>query len=377
MREFDRTYVEVDLKAIRYNITEARKVIRPDTALMAIVKADGYGHGAIPVASAVDDLVDAYGVAMIEEALSLRQSGIDKPILILGYTGEDWFEELVRQDISQTVYNWEMAWTLNRAAAKAGGKARVHIKVDTGMGRLGFPPTQESAAVVQKIHQLPNIEVEGLFTHFARADEETIEPAREPFRKYLSFREMLRQRGVCPSICHVSNSAAVMAFPEANLDMVRFGISLYGLYPSRQMTGKLPVLKPAMQWKARISYVKTVEPGAEISYGGTFRAVRPTIVATVPVGYADGMKRCLSGCGRVLVRGQYAPILGRICMDQFMIDVADIPEVEEGDYVTIFGRDGDRMIPVEEVADLAHSFNYEFVCSITSRVPRKYIYPDE
>ncbi len=373
MREFDRTYVEVDLGAIRHNIKEARKVIRPETGLMAIVKADGYGHGAIPVASAVDDLVDAYGVAMIEEALSLRRSGIHKPVLILGYTGEGWFEELVRQDISQTVYTWEMAVALNRAAAKADGKARVHIKVDTGMGRLGFSPTEESAEVVRKIHQLANIEVEGLFTHFARADEETIEPAREPFRKYLSFREMLRQRGVCPPVCHASNSAAVMAFPEANLDMVRFGISLYGLYPSRQMTGELPVLKPAMQWKARISYVKTVEPGTEISYGGTFRAVRPTVVATVPVGYADGMKRCLSGCGRVLVRGQYAPILGRICMDQFMVDVTDIPEVAEGDCVTIFGRDGDRMIPVEEVADLAHSFNYEFVCSITSRVPRKYI----
>lgn len=373
MREYDRTYVQVNLQAIRHNIQEARKNIKPDTKIMAVVKANAYGHGAVPVARALEDLVDAYGVAVIEEAIELREAGIDQMILILGYTGEDWYDQLVKYRISQTVYTFDMAKKLSDTAVSMGVNTPIHIKLDTGMGRIGFAPTAQSADVVQEIAGLPGLIVEGLFTHFARADEKTIDAAREPFERYMNFVRLLEERGVQIPIKHVSNSASIIHFPEANLDMVRAGIMTYGLYPSEEVPKNRIHLQPAMEWKARISYVKQVEPGISISYGGTFTASEPMVVATVPVGYADGMKRDLSGRGRVLVHGEYAPILGRVCMDQFMIDVTRIPGVKMGDLVTIWGRDGDREIPVEEIAELSHSFNYEFVCSVTPRVPRKYI----
>lgn len=372
MREFDRTYASIDLHAIRHNINEVRKHIRKETKIMAVVKANAYGHGAVPIARALEDLVDAYGVAMIEEAIELREAGIDKRILILGHTGEGWYEELVKYGISQTVYTVEMAERLNEAAQVQGKRVPIHIKLDTGMGRIGFAPTEESLDEVERIAGLPGLVLEGIFTHFARADEKTIEPAREPFFTYLDFVAGLEKRGIRIPIKHVANSAAVLSFPEANLDMVRSGIMTYGLYPSEEVPKEKLPLRPAMEWKALISYVKEVEPGTSISYGGTFTAEHPMKVATVPVGYADGMKRDLSGKGRVLVHGECAPILGRVCMDQFMIDVTGIPGVKMGDVVTIFGRDGNHMIPVEEVAALSHSFNYEFVCSVTNRVPRRY-----
>ena len=265
-------------------------------------------------------------------------------------------------------YNTPLGWGL-----KLGKKAKIHIKVDTGMSRIGFIPCEESLDTVEKISKLPGLEVEGIFTHFARADEKTIEPAREPFRKYITFVEELEKRGVMIPIHHVSNSASIIGFSEANLDMVRSGITTYGLYPSNEVAKDVLILEPAMQWKSIISYIKTVEPGTSISYGGTFTAKEKMTVATIPVGYADGMKRDLSGKGRVLIHGQYAPILGRICMDQFMVDVSHIKEAAIGDTVTIFGKDGEKNIPVEEIAEKSHSFNYEFVCSITNRVPRKYL----
>lgn len=372
MKEYSRTYADVDLGAIRHNIIETRKKIKDGTKIMAVVKADAYGHGAVKVSHALDDLVDAYGVAMMEEALELRQSGISKMILILGFTGSEWYPELVENHISQTVYTWEMAEGLNEAAEKLGKKAMVHIKLDTGMGRIGFAPTEENVMAVKRIAELPYLELEGIFTHFARADEETDQPIKEPFRRYMSFVTQLDRAGVHIPVRHVSNSAAIINFPEGNLDMVRSGITTYGLYPSGLVPKDRIHLKPAMQWRSVISYVKEIEAGTSVSYGGTFTSEKPMKVATVPVGYADGMKRDLSNKGRVLIHGRYADILGRVCMDQFMVDVTEIPGVSEGDEVTIFGRDGDREIPVEEIADLSHSFNYEFVCSITKRVPRKY-----
>lgn len=372
-RKYDRTYAEVDLEAIRHNIRETRKRIKKDTKIMAVVKADAYGHGAVEVSHALEGMVDAYGVAMIGEALELRRSGIRKMILILGYTGEPWYPELVEQKISQTVYTWEMAEQLNEAAGKLGQKAAVHIKLDTGMGRIGFAPSEENIEVVKQISCLPWLEIEGIYTHFARADEKTDQPIQEPFRQYLSFVEKLEDMGVKIPVRHVSNSASIMHFPEGNLDMVRSGITTYGLYPSEEVPKENIRFRPAMQWKSVISYVKEVPAGTSISYGGTYLCREPMKVATVPVGYADGMKRDLSNKGRVLVHGMYARILGRICMDQFMIDVTSIPHVSIGDEVTIFGRDGDNQIPVEEIAGLSHSFNYEFVCSITGRVPRKYV----
>lgn len=373
MRQFDRTYAEVNLQAVRHNIEEARKNIKSDTKIMAIVKANAYGHGAVPVSKALISQVDAYGVAMIEEALELRDAGIDKMILILGYTGEEWYEELVKHCISQTIYTYDMAKKLSDVAVSFGKQTPIHIKIDTGMGRIGFAPTEESLDIVEKISHLPGVFIEGIFTHFARADEKTIEAAKEPFARYMQFVQELEKKGIRIPIRHVSNSASIISFPEANLDMVRSGITTYGLYPSEDVPKEILKLQPAMSWKSKISFVKPIEPGTSISYGGTFTAEKPMIVATVPVGYADGMKRDLSGKGRVLVHGQYAQILGRVCMDQFMIDVTDISNVKMGDTVTIFGKDGDKCIPVEEIAELSHSFNYEFVCSISNRVPRKYI----
>ena len=373
MRQFDRTYAEVNLQAVRHNIEEARKHIKSGTKIMAIVKANAYGHGAVPVSKALTSQVDAYGVAMIEEALELRDAGIDKMILILGYTGEEWYEELVKHGISQTIYTYDMAKKLSDVAVSLGKQTPIHIKIDTGMGRIGFAPTEKSVDIVEKISHLPGVFIEGVFTHFARADEKTIQAAKEPFARYMQFVQELEKKGIRIPIRHVSNSASILSFPEAHLDMVRSGITTYGLYPSEDVPKEILKLMPAMSWKSKISFVKPIEPGTSISYGGTFTAEKPMIVATVPVGYADGMKRDLSGKGRVLVHGKYARILGRVCMDQFMIDVTDISNVKMGDTVTIFGKDGDKCIPVEEIAELSHSFNYEFVCSISNRVPRKYI----
>ena len=374
MKRYDRCYAQVDLGPIRHNITEARKKFKDTTKIMTIAKADAYGHGAVPVAKSLLDLVDAYGVATLEEAVELRKNEIDKMILILGYTPEGDYEDLILNDISQAVYTEEMAQKLSDMAVKLGKKARVHIKIDTGMGRIGFPPTEKTADLIAEIKKFPGIELEGMFTHFARADETTTEPVKEPLKKYMHMVEMLSERGIEIPVKHVSNSASIMRIPEANLDMVRSGITTYGLYPSEEVDKKEMDLIPAMQWKAHISFVKDVEPGSSISYGGTFTAQKKMRVATVPVGYADGFKRDLSNRGAsVLVHGKRAAILGRICMDQFMIDVTEIDGVQIGDEVTLFGRDGDAFIPVEEIADASHSFNYEYVCGISPRVPRKYI----
>lgn len=373
MKEFDRTYAKVNLSAIRHNIMEVRKNIRKKTSIMAIVKADAYGHGAFPVARTLEDLVDAYGVALIEEALELREAGFKQMILILGYTGENWYEELVRHRISQTIYTYDMAKKLSDVAVSMGVKTPIHIKLDTGMGRIGFQPDDKNVALVREICELPGIEPEGIFTHFARADEETIEPAREPFARYMEFVSKLEDSGIHIPYKHVSNSASVIGFPEANLDMVRVGIMTYGLYPSDKVVKEHISLKPAMEWKAKISFIKDVDTGTPIGYGGTFIAPKPMRVATIPIGYADGLKRDLSGKGHILVCGCYAPILGRICMDQFMVDVTGISGVKTEDEVTIFGKQGEREISVEEVAAHAHSFNYEFVCNVSQRVPRKYV----
>lgn len=369
---YDRTYAEIDLNAIRYNISEEKKFVGKDVKIMAVIKADAYGHGDCEVAEVLRDLVDAYGVAIPEEALRLRERGIRKMILILGYTGSGWFEEIIENDVSQTVYNYEMARKLSDVACRMEKKARIHIKIDTGMSRIGFMPVKDNIDVIHSISELPGLEIEGIFTHFARADEKTPDAAREPFEKYMIFVNELENRGIHIPVKHAANSAAILQFRDSCLDMVRSGISTYGLYPSKEVVKDKIHLKPALQWKSIVSFVKWIHPGTSVSYGGTFVADRDTKVATIPVGYADGVRRELSGKGKVLIRGQYAPIIGRICMDQFMVDVTHIDPVLEGDEVTLIGRDGERAISVEEVAELSHSFNYEYICGISKRVPRKY-----
>lgn len=374
MKKYDRVWAEIDLDAIYQNAAAAKALLKPGTRLMAVIKADGYGHGAVPLAEVLDPLADAYGVAIVEEGIELRQAGVTKPILILGYTPESQYIPMLEYDIMGTVYTKEMALALSQTACQMGKEAKVHIKLDTGMSRIGFLPSQESLQEIRNIAAMPGLQIDGCFTHFARMDETDKTRAKEQFRRFLDFTAQIEAAGIPLPVKHASNSAGIIEMPEVNLDMVRDGICLYGLYPSEEVTqSRLPLI-PAMQWKARVSYVKTLPAGVEIGYGGTYTTKRETRLATIPVGYADGYPRSLSNRGSVLIHRQKAPVLGRVCMDQFMVDVTEISDVKEGTIATLFGRDGDAFLPVEEVAELAGSFQYEFVCDVGKRVPRVYFH---
>lgn len=369
---YERATVEIDLGAVRANLKAIRARLGDDTPILAVVKADAYGHGAVYVAKAVDDLAAFYGVAVIEEALELRAAGITKPILVLGYTDPSRYRELIHHDIRPSIFTWEAAVALSGAAMMEGKVARLHLAVDTGMTRIGFHPTEENAALIARIAKLPNLMIEGMFTHFACADETDKTSARRQQKLFFDFREKLSMLSIEIPICHCSNSAGIMEFEDAHMDMVRAGIILYGLYPSDEVDQSMLTLRPALSLRARISHVQTVPAGTGISYGSTYVTERESVIATVPLGYADGWPRQLSNKGRLLVHGQYAPIAGRVCMDQFMIDVTGIPDVKVGDTVTLIGRDGDRFIPIEEPAALAGSFQYELPCVLSKRIPRKY-----
>lgn len=373
MIEYDRVQAEVNLDNIYNNVVNLKKLVNPSSKVMVIIKADGYGHGALEIVKCLDDIVDAYGVAMIDEAVTLREKGCNKMLLILGYTAEKYLPMVVKYGISQTVFDYDTAKILSEAAVNLGMTAKVHIKLDTGMGRIGFRCNDEDAVVIKKISELPGICLEGCFTHFAKADEVDLSYTRQQFTKYMEFVDKLKKMGVEFEIKHVCNSAAVMQFPEANLDMVRFGIATYGLYPSEDVDKNIVSLKPGMSIRSVVSFVKEVEEGTYISYGGIYKAPARRIIATVPVGYADGYPRAQSNTGRVLINGKSAPIVGRVCMDQLMIDVTDIPGVKREDQVTLIGADGNEYISVEEVSDAAGSFNYEFVCNVGKRVPRTYL----
>lgn len=372
MKEYYRVYADIDLDAIYENVKNAKALLKKDTKMMAIVKADGYGHGAVEVARQIDELVDAYGVAILEEGIELRKAGFTKPILILGYTPKPLYPAMIRYDIATAVFTMEMAKEMSDTAVAMHKNANIHIKLDTGMSRIGFAITKESKEIIEQIAKLPGIEIKGCFSHFARMDEKDKTKANEQFAKFTKMVNALEKDGVDLGIRHISNSAGIMEAPEVQMDMVRNGICLYGLYPSEEVQKERLPLKPAMELKAYVSYVKTLEPGVEIGYGGTYTTTKKTRVATIPVGYADGYSRCLSGKGSVLIHGKKAPILGRVCMDQFMVDVTDIDNVCVGDRVTLFGKDGDSCITIEEISAMAHSFNYEFVCDIGKRIPRVY-----
>ena len=356
MKEYYRVYADIDLDAIYENVKNAKALLKKDTKMMAIVKADGYGHGAVEVARQIDELVDAYGVAILEEGIELRKAGFTKPILILGYTPKPLYPAMIRYDIATAVFTMEMAKEISDTAVAMHKNANIHIKLDTGMSRIGFAITKESKEIIEQIAKLPGIEIKGCFSHFARMDEKDKTKANEQFAKFTKMVNALEKDGVDLGIRHISNSAGIMEAPEVQMDMVRNGICLYGLYPSEEVQKERLPLKPAMELKAYVSYVKTLEPGVEIGYGGTYTTTKKTRVATIPVGYADGYSRCLSGKGSVLIHGKKAPILGRVCMDQFMVDVTDIDNVCVGDRVTLFGKDGDSCITVEEISAMAHSF---------------------
>ena len=366
---FDNTYVRIDLDAIRENIETVRR--KTGTAVMAVVKADAYGHGAVPVAQHLRDICSFFGVSSAAEALELRQAGLDNPILILGHTPVDAFPLVVEQEIRPAIFRWEDALALSEEAQRQGKTAKFHFAVDTGMSRIGFQAEEDAAELCCRIAGLPGLCPEGLFSHFATADCADLSKAREQARKFDWFCDLLKQRGLEIPIRHMNNSAGLMNFTD-QYDMVRCGIVTYGLYPSPEVNPKLLPLKPALSWHSHISHVKTLPAGREVSYGGLYVTREDTRVATIPVGYADGYWRSLSGRFYVLIHGRRAPILGRVCMDQLMVDVTHIPQTQPGDPVTLVGHDGDEVITVEQIAGEAGSFNYEFICGISRRVPRVY-----
>ena len=367
---FDNTYVTIDLDAIEANFDAVSR--KAGVPVMAVVKANAYGHGAVQIARLLEGKCAFFGVSSISEALELRHAGLTTPSLILGHTPSAAFPLAVEQDIRPTIYRLESAEALSKEACRQGKTARLHMAVDTGMSRLGFQADEESADLCARIARLPGLVVEGLFSHFATADCADLSRAKAQAALFDRFIAMLKNRNVHIPICHLDNSAGLMSF-SVHYGLVRSGIVTYGLYPSSEVDFSALPLQPALSWYSRVTHVKTLPAGRQISYGGTFVTTAPTRVATIPVGYADGYPRSLSGKFHVLIHGKKAPILGRICMDQLMVDVTDIPDTVIGDRVVLVGTDGDETIPVEQIAAAAGSFNYEFICGISRRVPRHYL----
>ena len=366
---FDNTYLTIDLDRIAANFKAIQA--KAGVPVMAIVKADAYGHGAIQVAKQLQDSCRFFGVSSMLEALELRNAGIKTPILILGQIPPAAFSVAIREGIRPTIFRYEDAVALSETARKLGVEAPFHFAVDTGMSRIGFQATEEDADICAKIAALPGLITEGLFSHFATADCEDLTKSKVQAERFEAFDQMLQDRGVQVKIRHMDNSAGIMNFSR-HYGLVRAGIVTYGMYPSEEVDPADLSLQPALSWSSRVTCVKTLPAGREISYGGTYVTTKPTVVATIPVGYADGYRRALSGKFYVLIHGQKAPILGRICMDQMMVDVTDIPLVEVGDKVVLVGADGENVITMEEIAAAADTFNYEFICGISRRVPRYY-----
>ncbi|MCG0276448.1 MAG: alanine racemase [Thermosediminibacteraceae bacterium] len=371
---FRPTRAEINLDNLEHNLKEIRRITSSEAALCAVVKADAYGHGAKEVAmTALSNGAKYLAVALLEEAILLREAGIEAPILILGFTPEEQFDKILEYGITQTVYSVKSAEVLSREAQKQGKKAKVHIKLDTGMSRIGFQAEPSCLPDIEKIFSLPGIEVEGIFTHFAKADERDKTFTQEQFKKFDMIVKALESRGFKIPVKHVSNSAAIIDLPEMHLDMVRPGIILYGIYPSDEVKKERILLKPVMSFKTRVSHVKNVPAGTPISYGGTFVTKRPSVIATLPVGYADGYSRLLSSKAEVVIRGRRAPLVGRVCMDQCMVDVTDVPGVMPGDEVELFGTGESGGVTADEVAKIMGTIPYEVVCGISKRVPRVYI----
>lgn len=367
-----RTYVKIDLDAIEYNVNHIVEKLNGRAKLLAVVKADAYGHGAVEIGKALEDKCDFFGVACVDEAMELVDAGIKKPILILGYVSPQQFDVVVKNDIRIPIFSYESAKALSDEAVSQGKTISYHFCIDTGMSRIGFQVNEASADICKKITLLPNITAEGIFSHFATADESDLSRAKKQKALFDNFIKMLDARDVIIPIKHINNSAGIMVFDDM-LDMVRSGIITYGLYPSGEVDKSLLDIKPAMEWKSYVSHIKMLEKGREVSYGGTYVTEKDMVVATIPVGYADGYPRCLSNIGRVIINGKYANILGRVCMDQFMVDVTHIDDIVLENDVTLVGREGDAVLTMEEVSELAHSFNYELPCRVSQRVPRVYI----
>ena len=377
MKHYERAWAEIDLDALQFNIESIKNSIDKAAKIIAVINTDGYGHGAIQIARILEEeeQVWGYAVATAEEAFSLRDARIQKPILILGYTFPYSYGQIIEEEVRSTVFTYETAKELSDLAVTAGKDCRIHIKIDTGMTRIGIHPDDEGMALIRKISGLPGLQIEGIFTHFATADEADRTKNYHQMTLFKEYADRVDDElGIRIPMRHCSNSAGIAEIPEANMDAVRAGIILYGLWPSDEVKadGRIQ-LRPMLSLKSRVVYVKMVPRGQEISYGGTYTTTRETRVATICIGYGDGYPRSLSNCGHVLVKGQRAPILGRVCMDQFMVDVTDIGQpVRVGEQVTLIGRDGGACITMEELGALSGRFNYELACDIGKRIPRIY-----
>lgn len=375
MKTYSRVYARIDLDAIAYNMEQMKQNLKPETKIMAVIKADGYGHGAVPIAEMLEtvDYIWGFAVATLDEAVVLRSEGIQKPILVLGCVFPDQYLAMLQHDIRMNVYTEEMAESISRMAAREGMTAHMHIKLDTGMGRLGFDISRDSVEAIARISKMKNVTMEGIFTHFAKADETDKTFTMKQMKDFVWMINELKERDVTFQYEHCANSAAIIDVEEANFDLVRAGISVYGLYPSEEVNMQNVKLRPAMVLKSHIAFVKEIEAGVPISYGGTFVSKEKMKIATIPVGYADGYPRNLSNLGYVLIRGKKAPIVGRVCMDQFMVDVTHIEGASFGDKVTLIGSDGNETIAVEDLSALSGRFNYEFICDLGKRIPRVYV----
>lgn len=373
--KMSRAWAEVNLDAIAHNVQEIKKLLKPETKLLGVVKADAYGHGFREVAKTLlQNGADTLGVATIDEAMQLRAREIKAPILILGHTPDSRAQDLVEYDITPTVFSYSLAKAVSDVAVRMGKQAKIHISLDTGMSRIGFNTEDEDVETILSIHRLPNVEIEGMFTHFAKADEKDHAYTEMQFERFMDMARRLEARGLFIPVKHVCNSAGVMEYPQYQLDMVRPGIILYGQYPSDDVDKSKLDLIPAMELKAVITHINTKEKGVRVSYGGTYKTYKDfTKIATIPIGYADGYLRNLSNNADMIAGGQRVPVIGRICMDQCMIDVTAVNNISVGDEVIIFGKRGDEEITVTELATLMGTINYEILCVIGKRIPRVYL----
>ena len=375
MKSYTRIRARIDLDAIEYNIEKMKENLPEDTKLIVVAKADCYGHGALQITSllSLKEYVWGFAVATLDEAIVLRRGGVTKPILVLGCIFPEQWIDALENNIRITVYTEELTKVLSNLAVKIGRKAYVHVKLDTGMGRIGFTPGKEGADKIEEISKLPNIVMEGLYTHFSKADEGDKSYTMKQMEAYTWMKEELTGRGITFSYYHCCNSAGIIDLKGAGQNLSRAGISTYGMYPSEEVHKENVDLKPALELISHVAFVKWVDEGKMISYGGTYVTKRRTKIATIPVGYGDGYPRSLSNKGYMLIHGKKAPIIRRVCMDQCMVDVTEIEDVKFGDEVVLVGRDGDEYLSVETLSRLSDRFNYEFVCLMGKRIPREYI----
>ncbi len=366
------TRAEINLANLSHNLRQFRAHLPPRTRIMAVVKADAYGHGAVEVSRrALEEGADYLGVALPSEGRALREADIKAPILVFGSTPRDMVPLLFRCNLTPTVYTWELAREISREAVRRGEEISLHVKVDTGMGRVGIYPPEDAVSFLDRLKSLPGLKVEGIYTHFACADEKERRHTEGQIAIFKKILAALEEKGICPPLKHAANSAAALVYPEAWFDMVRLGISMYGHYPSNEAAWPLS-LKPLLTLKSAVAFLKEVPAGIPISYGGTYSTPEKARIASLPLGYADGYSRLLSNRSQVLVRGQRAPVVGRVCMDQFSVRVDHIPHAAAGDEVVLYGRQGEEEIKVEEIAALLGTINYEVLCAVSRRVPRLY-----